>query len=170
VSILREKIKRKKGNAEKVGLAFRLTREEVEKLLGEAGITAEDWSRYGYHLARFGDTGDYEVGNCRFIPAKENYAEKVISNRHRESARRIMTNYVHSLSREEQLVRVKRTNEFNVGGHNKLTNDQLKEKFDKVKHIDFSRWRSRTQAAKILGCTGRHASRLVKRWKEIGLI
>ena len=55
-----------------------LTLEILEELLQEAGITMDDIGQRAdsYHLARYGDTGDYSRGNCRFITARENIAER----------------------------------------------------------------------------------------------
>jgi len=55
---------------------FHLTLSDVYVLLYMAGITINDVGRSGYHLARFGDSGPYERGNCRFIPVAENIAER----------------------------------------------------------------------------------------------
>ena len=56
-----------------------LSLDDLDLLLNEAGITMDDIGRgiNDYHLARYNDTGNYEMGNCRFITARENYAEKV---------------------------------------------------------------------------------------------
>lgn len=84
---LDDKIKHKKFNASKGGIEFSLTRCDVELMLTEAGISVDDWSFMGYHLARFNDSGDYARGNCRFVPYSVNYAEKKISDKARDAAR-----------------------------------------------------------------------------------
>jgi hypothetical protein len=46
----------------------------------EADITVDQIHRAGYHLSRYGDTGDYEIGNCRFITCQENMKEKRVKS------------------------------------------------------------------------------------------
>lgn len=87
-NILDYKISRKYANAKREGHQFLLTKEQIEWLLAEAGIEPEDWSFYGYHLARYNDSGDYVLGNCRFIPASDNFKEKKISDKQLEALRR----------------------------------------------------------------------------------
>ena len=62
------------------GSRFKLSPPELLRLLDEAGITIDQVGRSGYHLARYGDTGDYVIGNCRFIPVAENIAERKLSD------------------------------------------------------------------------------------------
>ena len=69
------------ANADSEGLKFFLTEHDLQQKLDEAGITLDQWTHDGYHLARVNDEGDYRVDNCRFIPAEENYAERKISSR-----------------------------------------------------------------------------------------
>jgi hypothetical protein len=73
---LRSKWGRKKANAKNCGLVCRLTYNEYVGLVRQAGIKSSDIRPGGYHLARFGDLGNYEVGNCRFVPYWENFAER----------------------------------------------------------------------------------------------
>ena len=56
---------------------FTLTGKQMIQLFDEADIRPEDIGRkaHEYHLARYGDTGPYEMGNCRFITARENLME-----------------------------------------------------------------------------------------------
>ena len=56
-----------------------LTGAEYCQLLEDAGITAADIGQklHLYQLGRYGDKGDYEVGNCRFITMRENLSEVV---------------------------------------------------------------------------------------------
>ena len=57
---------------------FLLSATDMVQLLNDAGITAKDIGRasHQYALARHNDTGDYEMGNCRFITVKENIGER----------------------------------------------------------------------------------------------
>ena len=60
------------------GIEWRLSYRDLCTLLEEAGITSADMSGHradGYVLGRYGDTGPYEIGNCRFITVRENLAE-----------------------------------------------------------------------------------------------
>jgi len=55
----------------------RMSISDVETLLEEAGITIDQVGvhRGEYALARYGDSGPYVLGNCRFITMEENLAE-----------------------------------------------------------------------------------------------
>ena len=76
-------------------IPFNLSNEDIQTLLDEAGITIFDVGRTSneYVLARYNDTGPYEMGNCRYITFAENISEKEITEHHRETARNLMTNY-----------------------------------------------------------------------------
>jgi hypothetical protein len=58
--------------------AFLLSEAEIQTLLDEAGITIFGVGKTSneYQLSRYGDTGDYEMGNCRFITRTENLKEQ----------------------------------------------------------------------------------------------
>ena len=60
------------------GVEFLLTATEIVQLFTDAGITPNDIGRanHQYGLARHNDTGNYEMGNCRFILAIENQREQ----------------------------------------------------------------------------------------------
>ena len=57
---------------------FLLSATDMLQLLNDASITANDIGRqpHQYQLARYNDTGDYEMGNCRFTTRRENRAEQ----------------------------------------------------------------------------------------------
>lgn len=65
----------------KEGIDFKLTGSEMITLFDEAGIDPEDIGKGSnkYQLARYNDSGDYQVGNCRFITQRENIHEKDVS-------------------------------------------------------------------------------------------
>ena len=73
--------KRKKNNyigSRESEVKYLLTLSELGSLLSDAGISV---SQVGngpgkYNLSRFGDKGNYEIGNCRFILQVENILEK----------------------------------------------------------------------------------------------
>lgn len=71
----------KRVNAAKENIGFHLTFEDYAHLVKEAGLVSSQlgFTGEGYVLARYDDTGDYEVSNCRFITQKENADEKKAS-------------------------------------------------------------------------------------------
>jgi hypothetical protein len=73
----RQYVKSKKSGSKIRGIEYNLTNEELQQLLDEAGITIWDVGPYSgmFCLGRYGDTGPYEVGNCRFITVEENTQE-----------------------------------------------------------------------------------------------
>lgn len=169
---LSQKISCKKVNAAKEGIGFCLTESDVLWLLQEAGITVDDWRHDGYHLARFGDSGDYAPGNCRFIPASENYKERIASPKSREASRR---NIAVQLESRGAVLRKRMAKEMGKkygrlnGGQNRLTRDQLAGMFAKVNHLDRGP-RFASQAAVVLQCSPKHVRELRHRWVELGLI
>ena len=60
------------------GVDCTLSTLDIANLLEEAGISVSQLGRNKgcYHLARHGDTGNYEIGNCRFLPMSENIKEQ----------------------------------------------------------------------------------------------
>lgn len=75
---LKRRYSNKKVNAKAEGIECNLTYDEYCQLVKEAGLVSSQlgFTGEGYVLARYGDTGPYEYGNCRFITQKENAAEK----------------------------------------------------------------------------------------------
>lgn len=67
----------KRSNAKTMGNEFHLTLHEFCTLMKEAGLKSSNLGLNGNHydLARYGDTGPYEIGNCRFITHQENVKE-----------------------------------------------------------------------------------------------
>ena len=68
----------KKATAKQQSIEFTLTLSDIYLLLYMAGITIGQIGKKSenYCLARLGDSGAYERGNCRFITVAENNAEK----------------------------------------------------------------------------------------------
>ena len=68
----------KKATAKQAGIPFELELRDIYWLLYCARINVEQVGkrRGEYQLARFGDTGPYALGNCRFITSEENLREK----------------------------------------------------------------------------------------------
>ena len=72
----RYKWKAKISNAPKKGNVCLLTFEEYVTIAKESGVINPNeisTSIDSYHLSRFNDIGNYEVGNCRFIKHYDNY-------------------------------------------------------------------------------------------------
>lgn len=65
-------------NAKKEGIKCNLTFEEYCQLVDDAGLVSSQLGFTGqdYVLARYKDSGNYEIGNCRFITQQENSDEK----------------------------------------------------------------------------------------------
>lgn len=86
---LYRKFSNKGVNAQKENIPFLLTFDEFCTLLKDAGITSSQLGFTGdnYVLARYGDKGNYEVGNCRFITQIENAKEKTVTDKSREASR-----------------------------------------------------------------------------------
>lgn len=88
-----EKLKRKwinkRVNATAENIGFNLTYDEFCILVEEAKLVSSDLGFTGnnYVLARYNDTGDYIVGNCRFITHKENMAEQTRTQAQENSAK-----------------------------------------------------------------------------------
>lgn len=90
MSSLKTKWQNKKVNAKKENIDFNLTFKDFCDLADKVGISFKDMNINGYHLARYNDSGAYEVDNCRFIPAKENFAERKTTDKVRASGRKNM--------------------------------------------------------------------------------
>jgi len=85
---LYSKFSNKRVNAFQEGIPFRLTYKQYRKLVRRARLKSSDlgFSGRGYVLARYNDTGPYEMGNCRFITQLENAREKKISDKSRKAS------------------------------------------------------------------------------------
>lgn len=67
-----------KQRARRLGIGFNLTFEEWWSIWSESGKYSRCGTRRAdYHMARFGDIGNYEVGNVRIITCAENCAEQI---------------------------------------------------------------------------------------------
>lgn len=66
-------------NAKQKGNQNLLSFRQYLKLAVKAGLTSPTQignTSGSYQMSRVGDSGDYEVGNCRFLTLEENHAEK----------------------------------------------------------------------------------------------
>lgn len=86
---LYRKFSNKRANAQKEGIPFSLTFDDFCSLVRDAGLVSSQLGFSGskYVLARYGDKGGYELGNCRFITQAENAKEKIITDKSREASR-----------------------------------------------------------------------------------
>lgn len=78
----RKKWKGLKGTSIKRGSQFNLTFEDYVTIAVESGLThySQVGRRKGEHgMARIGDSGPYEYGNCRFLTTEENIAERSLN-------------------------------------------------------------------------------------------
>ena len=73
---LRQKFSAQKSDAKRRGIAFRLTFDEWLGIWQASGRLAQRGNRRGHYvMARYGDRGNYEVGNVRIILFEENGRE-----------------------------------------------------------------------------------------------
>lgn len=101
---LKSKYRNKKVNAKKENLICNLTFYEFCELMKNANIKSSDLgfnSSKKYVLARYNDTGNYDLDNCRFITQKENVNEKHISSLSRNQSSLNMQKYNKSVCREK---------------------------------------------------------------------
>lgn len=71
-----------RDNAKCKGVVCTLSLDDYIALAKQAGITSPDMigkSVEKYQMGRIGDTGNYEIGNCRFITMRQNLDERRIN-------------------------------------------------------------------------------------------
>ena len=78
VDIWRQKWSNLRGDSRGYGRECKLTFEQYTQLAIDAGISHLDigQSLDSYCMGRLGDSGDYELGNCRFITHRQNHKER----------------------------------------------------------------------------------------------
>lgn len=176
---LKEKIAAKAANAKKNGLLYLLTEEDVSILLAEAGITSEQWCYEGYHLARYEDKGNYEKGNCRFVPRSVNFAEKKVSHKMRIASAETLRKYNKAnpmsvrLQDPQKLKKLLSNLERGraIAAENKRLKEQdLKDRYERIKHLDIRKYGFFAEAARILGVSATHVRRLLKLWKQFQIV
>lgn len=104
---LYRKFYNKKTNAKKEGIDCLLTYEEFCNLVREARLTSSQigfTTKEKYVLARYNDSGNYQIGNCRFITQKENAQEKKISEQSRKASSRNIKKFRNKLTEEDKKV------------------------------------------------------------------
>jgi hypothetical protein len=177
IKILKQKYYNKKVNAEKEKIDFKLSFNEFKILAEQANITDVDMSIKGYHLARNNDSGAYEVGNCRFIYYKENYKEKKVSDKVRETSKVNVKKAYEELNGKNKLIYQKKA----IDGKNKwwdsmsdedkkvylskysLTEKEIKRRHDIIMKIP-DRFGRLTKAAKIIGVEPAVVGRFLKKY------
>jgi hypothetical protein len=83
------------GNARTKGVACRLSFEDYIFLAADAGISNPSMigrTAQSFCMGRLGDTGDYEIGNCRFITVRQNQLEKMLNGGSAVGAMKIVGN------------------------------------------------------------------------------
>jgi hypothetical protein len=87
---LRMRYNNKKIDAKKNQIGIDMSFDEFCQLMVDAGVKSSQLGRgrNDYQLARYGDDGDYVVGNCRFITQLENARERKVSDKSRENSKR----------------------------------------------------------------------------------
>lgn len=102
----------KRNNAQKEGIKCLLTYEEYAYLVYEAGLKSSQlgFSGENYVLARYNDSGDYFLGNCRFISQLENAHEKKFQGYTKEARekglKKLKELFQDEKFREEQSIRI----------------------------------------------------------------
>lgn len=79
------------SHAQGRGAVCYLTFDQYVRLALDAGLTSPDQIGVGidkYQLGRIGDTGNYELGNCRFITMRQNLDERFLNGGTREAGRK----------------------------------------------------------------------------------
>lgn len=87
---LHQKYLNKKINARYEGIDFNLTYDEFAQLVRDANLISSNLGYTGdnYVLARYKDSGGYEVGNCRFITQLENAHERKLTSKMIENSKK----------------------------------------------------------------------------------
>jgi hypothetical protein len=160
---LYRKYSNKRVNAEKENIPFRLTYKEYKTLLNEAEITYKDIGNKGYHLARYNDEGAYEVENCRFIHYLENIKEKKVSEKSRKASRKQALKLLSKLTSEDR-TRIGRLGGKVGGGHNKLTEQEIKNRIYQIEesHIDLQKYGWVSKVGKLLNISHTQVRRFMK--------
>ena len=80
----------KRTNARAEGLECELTFQEYCYLVENAGLKSSQlgFTGEGYVLARYNDSGNYKVDNCRFIKHLDNVKERVLTEKSRANSRK----------------------------------------------------------------------------------
>lgn len=101
---LKQKYRNKRANARKEGLECELSFDEYCTLVESAGLKSSDLGFSGkkYVLARYGDMGNYTLGNCRFILQSENAAEKKVSDKSSAASHCNIISYMEQRTSEER--------------------------------------------------------------------
>lgn len=135
---LYRKFYNKKINAKKEGIDCLLTYEEFCNLVREARLMSSQigfTTKEKYVLARYNDSGNYQIGNCRFITQRENAQEKKISEQSRKASSHNIKNFMNKLTEEDKNVINKKITE---SRHKNALIRQQKRREDFLKHANKS--------------------------------
>lgn len=135
---LYRKFYNKKINAKKEGVDCLLTYEEFCNLVREARLTSSQigfTTKEKYVLARYNDSGNYQIGNCRFITQRENAQEKKISEQSRKASSHNIKNFMNKLTEKDKNVINKKITE---SRHKNALIKQQKRREDFLKHANKS--------------------------------
>jgi hypothetical protein len=167
--LLYQKFLNKKINSKKEEIEFYLTFDEFKQLVQDANITVDDLHIKGYHLARYNDSGNYEIGNCRFIPYLDNYKERKISDRNRLASKQNILNYNLSLSAEEKseranrIAKIRKQNGNLVVPDNSLTDDEIKDRISVINRYDTNQRGWITKCSNELGISHTQLRRFINK-------
>lgn len=162
------KYSNKRVNAAKEGIPFNLSYDEFVHLMAESHISVDDLHIKGYHLARYGDTGSYEIGNCRFIPYLDNYSEKVITEKSRNASRSNIRKYRDSLSPEQlsdlakKGVITRKLNNTEIIPDNSISAEELNRRLDILSKYDKMKRGWVTECSKEIGISHTQLRRFMK--------
>lgn len=86
---LYRKYRQKRDTSKARGIQFNLSYEDWVFLVAEANLKSSQLGQgAGYVLARYEDSGPYEIGNCRWVPYSINNRERNITDKLRTALRK----------------------------------------------------------------------------------
>ncbi len=162
------KYSNKRVNARKENIGFFLSFNDYCQLMREANITHKDIGNIEFHLARYRDKGGYVLGNCRFIPYKENVAERIPSEVSRKASSRNITKVLFTRSKEEKS-RIGRLGGLVSGGQNKLTSIEIdrRKKLIEFNNIDLSKYGWVSKVSKLFGLSCAQVKRFIGKYYPV---
>ena len=172
---LKQRWLNKSVNSLKEGVVFNLSFEEFCDLVKSANLVSSELGFSGgkkFVLARYGDTGGYVYGNCRFITQSENAFEKKKTKKMVEGCRVNVKKAVlaaHEVHKNNPMIRVK-AGKKGAATRNKMVAEELKNN-DKILlsisldkcHIKYPEFGWKKRLAGVLGITKRKVDMLLQR-------
>ena len=156
------KYSNKRVNSKKENIPFNLSFDDYKNLMRKSNISIDDIGIKKYHLARYNDTGCYEIGNCRFVYYLINLREKKISNKSRKASRKNLLK-VNALRSLEERIRIGKLGGLASGGRNKLTEDEINKRIKLIDESDINlmRYGWVNKVSKLLNITHTHVKRFI---------